>query len=123
MLRSSKTHRTSSDSVSLGDRISSALLTPVFFNIGLVIFLAMDSSSWQFARHLRSIYGSSELAPYLMLVLPATVGFIAGSRGTSKIMGHALWTNHESEKSVLATALVWLSIAVLLIFAHRLETP
>jgi hypothetical protein len=58
-----------------------------------------------------------------MLVLPATVGFIAGSRGTSKIMGHALWTNHESEKSVLATALVWLSIAALLIFVHRLETP
>jgi hypothetical protein len=118
-----KKHRTSSDSVSLGDRVSSALLTPVFFNIGLVIFLAMDSSSWQFARHLRSIYGSSELAPWVMLALPATVGFVAGSRGTSKILGHALWTNHESEKSGLATALVWLSIAALLIFAHRLETP
>ena len=119
----SKKPRTGADSVSLSERIWSAVLTPVFFNIGLVIFLAIDSSSWRFARHLRSIYGSSELAPYVMLVMPAAVGFVAGSRRTSKIMGHALWTNHESEKSVLATVLVWLCIAAALIFAHNLATP
>ena len=98
-------------------------MTPVLFNIGLIMFLAMDSNSWKFAHHIRSIYGSSELAPYIMLLLPAAVGFIAGSRGTSKIIGHALWTNHESEKSTLATGLVWLAIAALLIFAHSIDTP
>ena len=113
-------HRAHPKRVSLGDRILSAFLTPIFFNIGLVILLAIDSSSWQFARLVRSIYGGSDMAPYVMLALPAAIGFLAGSHGTSKILGHAFWTNHDNEKSLLATILVWLSVGGLLLFAQHL---
>ncbi len=110
--------RVNPQGVTLGDRILSALLTPLVFNIGLIIFLAINSSSWQFVRSVRAFYGGSDAAAYVMLGLPAAIGFLAGSRGTAKILGHAFWTNPESEKSVLATLVVWVCFLGLLLYAQ-----
>jgi hypothetical protein len=123
MNRSTRRIRPQKQAVTLSDRIVSAILTPVFFNIFLVIVIAINSSSMQFARHIRSIYGASAMAVYVMLLLPALTEFIAGSSGTAKIVGHAFWTNHDAEKSVLATAAVWLCVGSLLLFADNIAGP
>lgn len=48
----------------------------------------------------------------LFIVLPAIVGFLAGSAGTAKLIGHAFWTNDEAEQNIILTLLVWAAFAV-----------
>ena len=94
--------------ITLGERVVGALLTPLLFNVAVVIALAtLSQRSRYLLMNLGSFYRSLDAGAIVLLVAPAAVGFLAGADGTARIFGHAFWTNHENHRSVLATALVW----------------
>lgn len=94
--------------ITLGERVVGALLTPLMFNVALVIALAtLSHRSRHLLVNLGSFYRSLDAGAIMLLVAPAVVGFLAGADGTARIFGHAFWTHHENHRSVLATALVW----------------
>jgi hypothetical protein len=94
------------------DRFLAAILSPLFFNGSLLIFATCVSKRGRLFGSLMSLYTSPGLGVMLFIALPAVVGFIAGTSGTAKLLGHAFWTNMESERNVLATAMVWGFLAV-----------
>ena len=100
--------RLSEERVTLGERLVAALLTPIFFNAAVVIAVALLSKNMFYVwPSLTRTYAVMGKAVWLCVLVPAVVGFLAGSEGTARIFGHAFLTHGEGEKSLWVTALVW----------------
>lgn len=97
--------------VTLSERLVAAALTPLFFNLSLLI-LAAYSSGYTF-RHLLHWYAQLGRDVWLMLAIPAVVGFLAGTDGTARLMGHAFGTQPAPERSLVMSVLVWLGLALM----------
>ena len=105
--------------ITLGERVVAALLTPLFFNAAVVTVVAFSSRRARIALFsLGSVYRSLGDGALLLLVAPAVVGFVAGSEGTAKLFGHAFWTHHEHERSIIATLLVWAAGFAAVVFVN-----
>jgi hypothetical protein len=94
------------------DRFLAAILSPLFFNVSLLIVATCMSRRGRLFGSLMYLYTSPGLGMMLFVALPAAVGFIAGTSGTAKLLGHAFWTHVESERSIAATVIVWGLFAV-----------
>jgi hypothetical protein len=112
MKRYSRRHAVSDSGISLGDRLLSAVLTPLFFNISLVIFAALVSRRGRMLGELLYMYAAPGLGMLMFVALPAIVGFLAGSSGTAKLLGHAFLTHGGSERNIILTLLVWAAFAM-----------
>ncbi len=98
----------SEDRVTLGERLVAALLTPIFFNVAVVIGVAvMSQKTFYTWPGLTRTYLALGKGAWLCVAVPAAVGFLAGSEGTARIFGHAFLTHREGEKNLWITALVW----------------
>jgi len=106
-----RSRRPETPSVTLSERLVAAVLTPLFFNLSLLILAAY--SSGRTFRHTLHWYALSGRTLWLMLAIPAVVGFLAGTEGTARLMGHAFGTNHGSERSAVMSVLVWLGLALM----------
>lgn len=105
--------------VSLGDRFVAALLTPLFFNAAVIITVAFFSKrTYYLLIGLNDVYQALGSGAVLLLVAPAVVGFVAGIDGTAQVFGHAFWTHHENERSLLATALIWALFAAAVVYVN-----
>lgn len=109
--RTARQSRSSSHGTSLSDRLIAAVLSPLFFNVALLIVAATSRRGHMFGS-LMYLYTSSGLGGILMLALPAAVGFVMGSSGLGKLMGHAFMTNTGAERNIILTLMVWCAFAV-----------
>lgn len=80
---------------------------PVFFNLALMTLVIYGSRSGIGFRNLLRLYLASGPAAWLFVLVPAVAGFWAGIDGSARLLGHAFWTHHANERSVMATAVVW----------------
>ncbi len=97
--------------ITLSERLVAAVLTPLFFNLSLLILAAYISGrSFRYTLHW---YAQSGRTFWLMLAIPAVIGFFAGTERTARLMGHAFGTNHGSERSLVMSVLVWLGLALM----------
>lgn len=93
--------------MSLSDRVLAALLFPLFFNLALIIYAVVVSRRARMLASLIYVYTMTGRGSILFVVLPAVVGFIAGSAGTAKLLGHAFWTHTAAERNIACTLAVW----------------
>lgn len=91
----------------LSDRVLAALLFPLFFNLALIIYAVVVSRRARMLASLMYVYTVTGRGSILFVVLPAVVGFMAGSAGTAKLLGHAFWTHAEPERNISHTLAVW----------------
>lgn len=84
-----------------------AVFAPVFFNLAMIIYVVYQAPALGAIYALRRIYFASGPVGWLMVLIPAAVGFVAGINGSARLLGYAFWTNHPNERSVIATVLVW----------------
>lgn len=115
----SRQKRNQEPAVTLDERLIAALLTPLMFNVAVIIVVAMASRRVHYMFfNLTRVYHALGSGAILMLVAPAIVGFVAGFDGTVKIFGHAFRTHHEPQRSWTATALVWGVFLAAVIFVN-----
>src|SRR4051812_48284741 len=94
---------------SLLDRIITALLAPLFFNISAVVMIAVYYRDHRYLRWLALRPSSRWLhAAMLFSIVAAIAGFVFGSKGFASFLGHCFYTNEESQQNPLITALIWI---------------
>ena len=96
-----------SNRVTLSERVFMAGLAPIFFNLAMIITVVYDTSPFRAMYTLKRMYFTSGPTGWLMVLIPAIVGFLAGIDGSARWLGHAFWTHHPNERSWIATVLVW----------------
>lgn len=102
----------SDDKTTFADRFATAILTPLFLNIGLFLFSmkpgrhGLSNSTWNYI-----LAGPSPEKSYFLYLwlVPAIVGFLVGSASVSKFFGHLFYTS-DTNKNFLVTVLLWLVI-------------
>lgn len=101
------------DPPTLVERLIMAILTPVMFNLSLLILVSsVFKRSWYMRRALLypGAYTSVWLIALLLVGLPALLGFCLGAKRGATLLGHFFYTNMEHERSLQKTALAWASL-------------
>jgi hypothetical protein len=105
---------------SLINRLATAVLAPVFFNLSLLIVWAMFFRRVHFysgaLTHRIPLSGTALL--WLSIGLPALAGFILGAGRSITLLGHFFYTNRGFERNRLITIALWIG---LLFCAYQLE--
>jgi hypothetical protein len=100
------------NSLSFKDQLLTAILAPIIFNIGMLITaLALRVHRDRFI--FEALYGTGKLLLLTNIAIPATLGFMLGSKRFSTILGHFFYSNIDYEKSWLKTILCWLGFLLL----------
>ncbi len=91
----------------LPDRLLAALLAPIFFNLSMLIIIAV-----LFLHHRRfSDFWFSYWPPGTLLrvtlMLPVAAGFLSGTRRFTTLLGHLFYTHQEHEQDLLKTLAAW----------------
>lgn len=98
------------------DRILSAIISPVIFNLSVVIMLGvLNKKGYWFRVSLGDIQsialGYTGQKLFLLFVLvPAIYGLIFGSKGVSEFIGHAFYSNMPEQKNMAITLSIWATI-------------
>lgn len=104
--------QTKEDLLSLKDRLFTAILAPIIFNLGMLITaLALRVHRDRFIFD--ALYGAGKMLLLTNIAIPATLGFMLGSKRFSTILGHFFYSNIDYEKSWLKTILCWLVFLLL----------
>jgi hypothetical protein len=99
------------DEPSLTDRLLAAALAPLFFNISILIVIAVIGG---YSRRLARLLLSGAFfntTTVVLIVLPAIIGFLSGTNGLVRFLGHAFYTHMESERDFRITVGIWVCIS------------
>ena len=107
------------------DRVFSAIISPIIFNLAVVIMLGVFSQRSYLFRvsfgNIESIvlgYTGQKLF-LLFVIIPAIYGLMFGSKGVSEFIGHAFYSNMEEQKNLTITFAIWLIIALTAYFMQN----
>ncbi len=100
------------DLLSLKDKLFTAILAPIIFNLGMLITaLALRVHRDRFI--FEALYGTGKLLLLTNIAIPAILGFMLGSKRFSMLFGHFFYSNIDYEKSWVKTILCWLGFLLL----------
>lgn len=89
-----------------------AFLAPIFFNISIIIVLAVVFRRTRFLG--RFLFYQTHWSGALILLiaglLPALAGFAMGTSRFAILLGHFFYTNMENEKELGITLACWLTL-------------
>ena len=112
MLNRSRPSENENEQPSLQDRLLIAVLAPIFFNISIIIVLAMFFRRSRFIG--RFLFYQAHWSGFLVFLvaglLPAVAGFMMGSTKFATLLGHFFYTNMEHERDMSKTIAVWLGL-------------
>jgi hypothetical protein len=106
------------DELSLQNRLLTALLAPVFFNLSIFIFIGLISRRSRLMGKLLIYEGHLLIA--LLLLLPAIAGFMMGTSKFATLLGHFFGTNMEHERDLRITAALWIGLGLIAYLLSRL---
>ncbi len=89
------------------DRLLAAALAPLVFNFSVLIVVALIS---QHSGRLGSFVLSGVMfngTTIVLIVLPVVVGFLFGTNGLARFLGHSFYTHLESERDIRITSVIW----------------
>ena len=104
----------SDDKTTFVDRFTTAILIPLFINIGLFLLSIKPGRHGLSNSILNKVLAgpSPEKSYFLYLwLVPAIIGFLVGSASISKFFGYLFYTS-ETSKNFVVTALLWLVIVM-----------
>lgn len=97
------------ETISLGDRVFTAIIAPIVFNISIALILSQIlGKSLRLGIYHRSFWLENPFFFIGCVLLPALLGFVLGSSAFATMLGHFFYTNHESQRSSPMTCTVWL---------------
>ncbi len=109
-----KNFRKEEEQPDLMDRLLTAILAPIFFNVAvlIVVFVFFSKSKSMKFLFVRGVPTSATgLSTTTILIgIPALVGFIGGSIKFVKFLGHSFLTNSPAEQDWIKTLGIWLII-------------
>ena len=106
------------------DRLLSAIISPVIFNLSVVIMLGVLNKKGYWFRvsigDIQSIalgYMGQKIF-ILFVIIPAIYGLVFGSKGVSQFIGHAFYSNMEEQKNLAITISIW---AIIFLTAYFMQ--
>lgn len=101
------------------DRLLTAILAPIAFNISIFIVLSMffGSSGARMFNRTRLIYQIPvDFILIIVVLLPALAGFLLGFSKFVTLFGHLFYTNMGDEKDIYKTIGVWVCLFLIAYF-------
>ncbi|PPD51885.1 MAG: hypothetical protein CTY12_07305 [Methylotenera sp.] len=95
------------------DRVLTAIIAPIAFNVSIFIFLVLllGSSGSRILIRSQVIYKTPiSLIFILSVLLPALLGFMMGLSRFTTLFGHFFYTNMGDEKDIFKTIAAWICL-------------
>lgn len=91
------------------DRLIAAFIAPIFFNLSMLIVIAVLFRRRHFWDFWFSHWPTATVL-LMTLVLPVAAGFIAGTGRFTTLLGHLFYTHQEHEQDLLKTLAAWAAL-------------
>jgi hypothetical protein len=97
------------DQPSLGDRLLTAVIAPIAFNLSIIILLAVFFRRSRFIGRIlyNQLHAPFSILLIVLVAIPALIGLVIGMSRFITLLGHFFYTNLEHEKNLGITLFVW----------------
>ena len=118
---SEKSRQPEKEQINLQDRLLTAVLAPIVFNISILMSHLYPIRTKAVGNlFVNGSRGFGFLFFVLAILLPAMLGFFLGTSRFATLLGHFFYTNDGHEKNAEKTIVAWLSFFVIAYLFRKL---